>query len=217
MKRFVILSCLLGITFLTFSQEELNKRSIATSVSGDYMTFQLMNSSSQMDSYETLNTNTSFDCTIDINIPILKKSEFSTGIGINYRFGEAEKLNINDVRVSEYFLRVPVSFKYFLFDEGSLVPFIGIGAYLDVLAEQNYYFKDDLTIPVGFNESYGFGKYLKPGISTNIGFRFRLQDRIGLDFGMKGSFDIAELFINSENIDTYDYSAYGLYFSILFL
>jgi len=34
---------------------------------------------------------------------------------------------------------------------------------------------------------------------------------------MKGSYDIAGLFINPEDIETYDYYAFGLYFSILFL
>jgi len=217
MKKIIALGVFLVIYICAFSQEEIKKRSITNSVSGDYMTFQLMNSSSQMDSYEALNTNTTFDCTIDINIPILKKSEFSTGIGINYRFGDAYLSNVDNVRVSEFFLRIPVSYKFFLFNDGGSGPFMGIGAYLDILAEQKYYFKDDSTIPVGFNDSYGFGKYLKPGINATIGFRFLSEYRIGLDFGMKGSYDIAGLFINPEDIETYDYCAFGLYFSILFL
>lgn len=219
MKKILFLSLCIIIFFSAFSQEKEEKRKITNSVSADYMSFQYMNSSSKLNSYEALNTNSAFDCTIDINFPVKEKSEISTGIGLNYRFGDTYLSNIDDVRVSEYFIRVPVSYKYFLFynENKNMIPFLGLGAYLDVLGSQEYFFKDQTTIPNNFDDKNGFGSYLKPGLIANIGFRFQLQDQIALDFGMKGSWDINKLFINPDDINTYDYSAFGLYFSIIFL
>ena len=218
MKKILFLSLCTVMFFSALSQEKTEKRKITNGVSGDYMSFQLMNSSNKLDSYEALNTNSTFDCIIDINFPIMKQSEISTGIGLIYRFGDVYLENIEDVRVNEYFIRIPVNYKFFLDKEiKNLMPFFGIGAYLDVLGSQKYYFKDQTTIPNNFEDSYGFGSYLKPGITMNIGFRFYLQDQMSLDFGMKGSGDISKLFINPDDINTYDYSAFGLYFSFIFL
>ena len=214
MKKLVFIILLISISDFSFSQDTTDYRTITNSVTGNYMAFQFMNSG-QNETYEALNTNSTIDGTIDINFPIFKQSEITTGIGWNYRFGDAY-LDTNDARVNESFLRIPLNYKYYLTtSENNLIPFMGIGTYLDILCSQNYYFRDK-EIPENFETSHKFGSYYKIGISMNVGFRFLMSDFIDLEVGMNTNIDLHSLFINPKNISTYDYSAFGLYISFMF-
>lgn len=205
--------------FSAFSQEKTKKRKITNGISSNFMSFQFMNSSnSKLNDYASTFTNSAVDGTIDINFPILKKSEITTGIGLNYRFGNAYIENIDDVRIIESFIRIPVKYKYIHSGEKkSIIPFLSLGTYLDILGSQDYYFKNQTNIPNNFETSNGFGSYLKTGINLDIGFRFQTQTKMCFDLGMSYIWDIDDLFINPDNIKTYDYSAYGLYLAIIFM
>ena len=213
--RITLLSLLfLGMVLTGLSQDTTEKRKISAGCSIDIMSSQYSNGSNK-DSYEKLNSNTAGGFTFEINLPLKQRLEIKTGIGYNYKYGDAYITNLNDVRVNEIFARIPLILNILSSnsnEKGDIRFYSGIGSYIDILASQKFYFKDPTTIPTNFKESYGFGSYLKSGITMNIGLRFNINTINGfIDFGIKGDFDFDELFINLNDNPVYDYSAFGIY------
>jgi hypothetical protein len=217
--RITLLSLLfLGLFYTGFSQDTIEKRKISTGWSAEIMSCQYTNGRNKV-SYENLNSNTAGGCTFDINFPFKKKLEIKTGVGYNYKYGDANITGLNDVRVYEQFARIPLILNILSSNsnEKSDIRFYsGIGPYIDILASQKFYFKDPTTIPTNFKESCGFGSYLKSGITMNFGLRFNINKMKGfIDFGIKGDFDYDKLFINPKDNPIYVYSSLGICFSLV--
>jgi hypothetical protein len=207
----------LGMFYAGFSQDTIEKRKISAGCSYEIMSNQYFNG--RKVSYENLNSNTTSGYTFEINFPFKKRLEIKTGIGYNYKYGDANITGLNDVRVYEQFARIPLILNILSsnFNKKSDIQFyLGMGAYIDILASQKFYFKDPTTIPTNFKESYGFGSYLKSGITVNFGLRFNINKMKGfIDFGIKGDFDHEKLFINPRDNPIYGYSSLGICFSLV--
>ena len=218
MIRITLFSLLfLGMFYTGFSQDTIEKRKISAGFSYEIMSCQYFNG--RKVSYENLNSNTASGYTYEINFPFKKKLEIKTGIGYNYKFGDANITGLNDVRVNEQFARIPLILNILISnsnEKSDIQIYSGFGAYIDILASQKFYFKDPTTIPINFKESYGFGSYLKSGITVNFGLRFNINKmKDFIDFGIKGDFDNDKLFINPKDNPIYGYSSIGICFSLV--
>ena len=201
-----------------FSQDTIEKRKISAGFSYEFMSSQYSMGRNKV-SYENLNSNTASGYTYEINFPLKKKLGIKTGIGYNYKYGDANVTGLYDVRVNEQFAHIPLILNFLISnsnEKSDIQIYSGIGTYIDILASQKFYFKDPTTIPINFKESYGFGSYLKSGITVNFGLRFNINKmKDFIDFGIKGDFDNDKLFINPKNNPIYGYSSLGICFSLV--
>jgi len=219
MMRITLLSLwFFGMFYSGFSQDTIEKRKISAGFSYEFMSSQYSMGRNKV-SYENLNSNTASGYTYEINFPFKKKLEIKTGIGYNYKFGDANITGLNDVRVNEQFARIPLILNILISnsnEKSDIQIYSGFGAYIDILASQKFYFKDPTTIPINFKESYGFGSYLKSGITVNFGLRFNINKmKDFIDFGIKGDFDNDKLFINPKDNPIYGYSSLGICFALV--
>jgi len=196
-----------------FSQESDNYRKASISPTAYYVSTIFLNGDYNKTSYESLSSNSTGEFSIDFNIPIKQKLEIKTGIGYNQRYGNAFILNIEDVRVNEYFIRFPLLLTY-ISPVNKTGIYVSIGPYADLLVSQKFYFKDNSTKPTNFNDKKGFGSYYKIGMIIRTGFRFSINEKSFIDCGLLTSTDYKGLFINSNDNPSYDYTAYGVYISL---
>jgi hypothetical protein len=208
-----MLIVLTTLSYSLFSQETEKPRKISISPTAYYVSTTFLNGDYNGTSYESLSSNSTGEYTFDINIPIAKKLEIKTGLGFNQRFGEAYISNIENVRVNESFVRIPLLLTYILPINNSKV-YLSLGPNADILASQKFYFKDNSLKPNDFDDSYGFGSYIKIGLIIRTGFRFTICDKLYFDCGLIANTDYKSLFINPNNNPSYDYGAYGLYISL---
>lgn len=208
MKKLIQIIIFSLISLISVSQEIERNVSISPTI--------YLSTISKGNLYESLESNSTGAFTFDINIPIKQKLELETGLGYNYRFGDAYLSNVNDVRVSEDFLRIPLNLNYFMpiKTDGSIQFYTGLGTYFDILVSMKYVFKDEISIPVNFTDMYGFGSYYKLGFMYKFGFKFLLTEKLFLDFGLDAGYDIKDLFINPDDNPTYNYTSYGFYLSL---
>ena len=216
--RIAFLSFLfLGMYYLGFSQE-IEHRKISAGFSYEIMSCQNINGRNKV-SYENLHSNTASGYTFEIKFPFKEKLEIKTGIGYNYKYGDANISGLNDVRVYEQFAHIPLLLNILISNSNEkkdIQFYSGFGTYIDILGSQKFYFKDPTTIPTNFKESYRFGSYLKSGITVNFGLRFNINKmKDFIDFGIKGDFDNDKLFINPKDNPIYGYSSIGIYFSLV--
>jgi hypothetical protein len=208
MNKLILITIFGLISFISVSQEIERNVSVSSTL--------YLSTISKGNLYESLESNSTGAFTFDINIPIKQKLELKTGLGYNYKFGDAYLANVNNVRVSEDFLRIPLNLNYFFpaTTNGSPQFYTGLGAYLDILVSMKYQFKDERTMPINFTDSYGFGSYYKLGVMYKFGFKFSLTEKLFLDFGFDVGYDIKDLFINPDDNPSYYYTSYGFYFSL---
>ena len=218
MKRVFLVSLFLtGIFFNAFSQKDTtDKQKMTIAPTIYYVSTQYVDGDVRNVSYEQLNSNSTLEMVLGMNIPLNEKMEIKTGVGLNYKYGNAYLKNIEDVRIKETFARIPLTFNYNmqLNKKKNISYYLGLGSYLDVLTSQQFYFKDESTKPNEFKDSYSFGSYLKSGITMHFGFKFPINKKIFIDFGFKLDGDYKSLFINPNDNPEFDYSTFGIYLSM---
>ncbi len=212
MKKIILLLFLTLMFNSVFSQEE-EKQRVSISPTAYYVSTIYINGDYDGNSYESLHSNSTVEFTFDYNIAIKQKLEIKTGLGFNSRYGEAYITNFDNVRVNEYFVRIPLLLTYILPVKDTRV-YMSVGPYADILASQKFYFQDNTLKPNGFEDSYGFGSYTKVGLIIRTGFRFLINENLFFDWGLIANTDYKGLFINPNDNPNYDYSAYGVYISL---
>ena len=182
MKRIILVSVFIAsIFFNAYSQKDTtDKQKIVTAPTIYYVSTKYLDGNARNVSYKQLNSNSTLEMIVGMNIPLNDKMELRTGAGLNYKYGNAYLKNIEDVRVRETFARIPLTFNYNmqLNKKKNISYYLGLGSYLDVLTSQQFYFKDESTKPNEFKDSYSFGSYLKSGITMHFGFKFPINKKL---------------------------------------